>query len=108
MKIRDKLNKTRKIIYLVGFLSWVLFAASIIFSATKKNSSFEIIILIPFALFMLSCLYLFCGIRCPKCKGALGYAICWPYGKWLNISEKIKFCPFCGIELDSEIEKLNL
>ena len=104
MKIREKLNKTRKKIYLIGFLSWVLVAASIVFSATNENDSFEMLILIPFALFMFSCLYLLFGIRCPKCKGVLGYVVSWPPGKWLDISEKIKFCPFCGIELDSEIE----
>jgi len=107
MKIREKLNKTRKKIYLLGFLSWVLILAVMVFSATQKNDSFSALILIPFALFMFVCFYSIFGIRCPKCKGMLGYALVWPLGKWLNISEKIKFCPFCGVELDSEI-KINL
>lgn len=108
MKIRENLNKTRKKIYILGFLSWVLFLAGMVFLAMQKNDSFPTLILIPFALFMFSALYLLFGIHCPNCKGMLGYTICWPPGKWLDISEKIKFCPFCGIGLDSEMEKLNL
>lgn len=103
MKIREKLNQTRKKIYLRSFLSWVLILASMVFSAIQNNDSFPILILIPFALFMVMCFYSIFGIRCPKCKGMLGYALSWPIGKWLNLSEKIKFCQFCGVNLDSEI-----
>ncbi|MFH1092749.1 MAG: hypothetical protein V1739_01180 [Candidatus Omnitrophota bacterium] len=105
MKIREKLNKIRNTIYLLGFLSWLLLtlAASLVFSKTQHNNSFPIVILIPFALFMIMCFYAIFGIRCPQCRGILGYAVSWPMGKWLNISEKIKFCPFCGVNLDSEI-----
>lgn len=105
MKIREKLNQTRKKIYLFGFLSWVLLLASMVFSAIQNNDSFPILISIPFALFMFMCLYSIFGIRCPKCKGILGYALVWPIGKRFkfNISEKIKFCQFCGVNFDSEI-----
>ncbi len=108
MKIREKINKIRKRIYLLGFISWLLFVAYLVFSATQKSNSFNALILIPFALFLFSCIFLLFGIRCPNCKGVLGYAICWPPGKWIDISEKIKFCLFCGIGLDSEIQNKNL
>jgi hypothetical protein len=44
MKIREKLNKDRNKIFLLGFISWVLFAAGIIFSGTQKDNSFPILI----------------------------------------------------------------
>ncbi|MFZ2602821.1 MAG: hypothetical protein WAX79_02330 [Candidatus Omnitrophota bacterium] len=104
MKIREKLNQTRKKYLSLGLLSWVLFAVSIVLMASQKNDYFPILILIPFALFMFMCFYSIFGIRCPKCKGVLGYALGWPPGKWFNISEKIKFCLFCGVDFDSEIK----
>lgn len=103
MKIREKLNKTRKKIYLLCLISWALTVAVLVLSETQQKNSLSILIFITFALFMFMCFYAIFGIRCPKCKGTLGYALCWPPGKWLDISRKIKFCPFCGIELDLEI-----
>ena len=103
MKIREKLNRTRKKIFFLGFISWILFAAGIVLLALQKNDEFPILILIPFGLFMFMCFYSMFGIRCPKCKGMLGYALSWPVGKWFSISEKIKFCQFCGVAFDSEI-----
>lgn len=78
-----------------------------VFLEIQNNDSFPTLILIPFALFMFMCFYSIFGIRCPKCKGVLGYAITWPLGKWLNISEKIKFCPFCGVEFGSKSAVLS-
>lgn len=101
MKIREKLNQTRKRLFLLAVLSWVLVIVALIFSDMQNNDSFPPLILIPFGLFMFICFYSIFGIRCPKCKGMLGYTICWPPG--LNISKKIKFCPFCRVEFDSEI-----
>lgn len=103
MKIREKLNQTRKKMYFLGLISWVLFVAGIVLMASQKNNYFPILILIPFALFMFICFYSIFGIICPKCKGVLGYVLVWPPARWFNISEKIKFCPFCGIDFDSEI-----
>ena len=50
-------------------------------------------------------LYLLLGIRCPRCRNRLGYAISYPCGRWYGISEKIRFCCFCGVELDSELDE---
>jgi hypothetical protein len=46
------------------------------------------------------------GLRCPNCRGYLGYAIQWPYTFW-GISEKIKYCPFCGVSLDTDEQQLK-
>jgi hypothetical protein len=113
MKIREELNKTRKTVFLFSFLSWILFAAATVLTGTYKSDSlhtfllaplgFSLFILIPFGLFAFTVLYSFVGIRCPKCKGGLGYALNWPWAPGFSVSERIKFCPFCGVDLDSEI-----
>jgi hypothetical protein len=51
-------------------------------------------------------MYLNYGLRCPKCNGMVSYAVCWPVDpRFIYISEKVKFCPFCGVEMDSQIKE---
>ena len=39
-------------------------------------------------------------IRCPKCNKA------WPVGrKPFSISKKMKLCPYCGVDVDSELDE---
>jgi len=44
----------------------------------------------------------FVGFRCPCCRGNLAPFAMWQGG--VTTSRKMRFCPFCGIELDSELE----
>jgi hypothetical protein len=37
------------------------------------------------------------GIRCPKCRGSLGYGAA--------LSSKLRFCPFCGVCFDTLAEE---
>jgi hypothetical protein len=39
--------------------------------------------------------------RCPKCKENLGSMIGWYVG--LKIDRKLRFCPCCGLDFDSEL-----
>ncbi len=42
---------------------------------------------------------------CPSCGGNLGHAINWIDSSWeIAIPERIKFCQYCGVNLDKEIE----
>ena len=57
-----------------------------------------------FSMFTLVFALLF-AIRCPCCGSNLGYAIQWP-AKWdYSVSEKIQFCPFCGVSMDEEMKE---
>src|SRR3989338_8422318 len=102
MTIRLKLGTLRKKYYIFSFSFWLLFAVSILL--IQKNEIFSIISILAFIGFFVSVIRLCLFIRCPRCKNNLGYVICWPQ-TWsiAKISPKIKLCPFCGVDLDSEI-----
>ena len=48
------------------------------------------------AVFSVGNLLLYVGIRCPKCKAIIGYAIVFSF-------EKVKQCPRCRIDFDENI-----
>jgi len=53
--------------------------------------------------FVAGALYLLFLVRCPHCRGRIGQVI----GSWggpFSISPKVRFCPLCGVALDTEIE----
>ena len=101
MNMRSRLNASRKKIAIVSFSTWLLFAITLIIST--HNDTFRGWVFVFFFLFMVAVIYALFMIRCAKCKGNLGYAIAWPPGKLFSISDKIKYCPFCGVNFDSEI-----
>jgi len=47
--------------------------------------------------------YLGFFLRCPRCRGAIGYAVNYLSSPF-SISRRIRFCPFCGVALDSECD----
>jgi hypothetical protein len=104
MNIRQKIN--RQVTPLViGFFSCFVFFFPIGL-VTEKNSSLFPLFLIPFAIAGI-CIVWLSFIKCPSCHsriGALG-SVC-PQGIPFRISSKIKFCPFCGINLDEDIETI--
>jgi hypothetical protein len=51
-------------------------------------------------------IYAFLGIRCPNCKGNLGY-VAMSSGTPFSISKKLKYCPSCGIDMDTEFKEQN-
>lgn len=102
MTIRSKLEQIRKKGYIFGFIAWLLFAASIF--ATMINLLFSVLLIIAFLAFFLAIIRLLFFLPCPSCKNNLGYAVQWPITFSIaRISPKIKFCPFCGVSIDSEI-----
>jgi len=60
-------------------------------------------VLLGFISAMVYVLGLLFYVRCPSCKGNLGYALSWPVTWVLSVSKEIKFCQFCGTSLDKEI-----
>jgi len=42
------------------------------------------------------------GIRCPKCENAWGF-LAMQTGGPFSLSKKLRFCPFCGVSLDSDL-----
>jgi hypothetical protein len=106
MIIRDHINKLKRKYFLWLIVSYILL---IFFLALEviNNSLFyvgligTIICLITFFI----CLYfIYVGIRCLQCNNGLG-SIVFTFSKNLSLSQKIQFCPYCGINLDTDIKE---
>ena len=64
------------------------------------------ITVIAFAAFFAATLYRFYGIRCPHCSGQIGMSIT-QTGAGFSMPSKFRFCPFCGVALDDQIEETH-
>jgi hypothetical protein len=53
--------------------------------------------------FAVGALYLNFRVHCPSCHGPIGRAIGSSGGPF-TISRRIRFCPLCGVALDTEVE----
>ena len=43
-------------------------------------------------------------IRCPQCRGRIGRAMKeYPIGLFSRTWKTVRFCPYCGVDLDSEL-----
>ena len=44
------------------------------------------------------------GIPCPRCGNAMGALVSLPKGgMWFRLSSALRFCPFCGLAVDTEL-----
>lgn len=107
MRIRDYLSKKRRIVYMVAFICWLSFGITGLTESLREKPGFPPLFLLPFIGFGCCVLFMLFGFRCPRCKNNLGYTIQWPSSFW-NLSDKLKYCPFCGVEFDKEIEHLHI
>jgi hypothetical protein len=54
------------------------------------------------AVFFVGTWYLLFFLRCPSSRGRIGYTVSYMSSPF-SVSRKIRFCPFCGVALDSEL-----
>jgi hypothetical protein len=104
MTIRSEINKKKHKITFVIFLGFAIFILG-----TAVNISYKgipIIVLCGFAISFFGMLYSYFGIACPKCKKLWGYMAMYPSP--FNISKRIRFCPFCGEDIDKEFRSHTL
>ena len=88
---------------IVGYSGFAFFVLGMIFG--YKSTTLPFFPFIGFAIFLLSILYVFWGIRCPNCRHHLTPIT--SYGNPFSIPKKIKYCPFCGIDIDSELKEIR-
>jgi hypothetical protein len=101
MTIRDLLNRRKRKAIIIAYSGFVLFVLGLSLGAVGPPWLF---VAVPgFVVFFVATLYSLFLIRCPSCREAIGYTVSYPSGAF-SISRKIRFCPFCGIALDSELE----
>lgn len=100
MTIRSKIEQVRRTLYALSFITLL----STVFTMTFSDPVIPIIALVAF---FLSCVSFLLFLRCPRCKKNLVYAINFRFPSFsiFRISSKIKVCPFCGVDFDSEIPK---
>jgi len=98
MTVRDHLRSKIKKAYIVGFTGWLLLAGSIVL-APKAS---PVTVAIPgLTLFFGAVIYTLLAVRCPRCRNRLGQTLTAGSGVPFSRS-KVRFCPFCGLELDSQ------
>lgn len=102
MKIRDIINtQKRKAVIAVSF-GMALFAVGFLTSSAYTGTLPMAIV--GFAVAMGGITFMEFGLSCPHCQGRIGCAIHYP-GKPFSISPKVRFCPLCGVSLDSNLKR---
>ena len=104
MTIRTLLNKKKRTVSIIAFTGFLIFFAGTIFGAGKNE--LLVIGIIGFGVAFITLLYAYFGIRCPKCEGRWGY-IAMYLGHRFAIHKKIRFWPYCEVELDQELTNSN-
>jgi hypothetical protein len=98
MTIREGLHRRRRRLFLIAFALWLGFIPSML--ATAISPYFAPLLVLCFVGFGACILSIMLRLRCPNCGNNLGYAVQWPPA-W-GISGKIRYCPYCGIDLDTD------
>lgn len=63
------------------------------------------LLLVPLLVgFVVCILFLQYGIRCQRCHNPVAQLIHLRGGGYFRLSKKIRFCPFCGLDFDMDIE----
>ncbi len=104
MTIRKQLGKKRCVAMVAAVGCWVTFMTALI-SARQWPALGLPVATATFLGFIGGVLYLLHGQRCPNCQNNLGYTLQSSPMFW-TISDKLRFCPFCGVSLDTEITQL--
>jgi len=101
MTVREVIARRKRKASIVTYSEVVLLVLGMILGAGGPP---WLMVAIPgFVVFLAGTLYLLFFLRCPACAGAIGYTVSYSSSPF-SISRKIRFCPFCGIALDSELE----
>jgi hypothetical protein len=104
MTIRDHINGKLIPVFCVICICLVIFA--LLAMSEVAQETLEWVVLLPFLGIVACILYLNYVIRCPRCGGKIAGLTHLPRGGFFRLSQNLRFCPFCGVELDREIETL--
>jgi len=102
MTIRDALARKKRNATVVAYTGLAVFALAMAISAGERP--WVVVAVMGFAVFAAGTIYLLFLLKCPACGGRIGYTVSYPSGPF-SVSRKIRYCPFCGVSLDSEVEK---
>ncbi len=103
MKARDFINRRITPIMILMLACVVAFAAIVFVAADTPSLAF--LPLVPFVALGACIVYLHYGVRCSSCRGQLFPLAYLPRGGYFRISAAVRFCPFCGLSLDAEVDE---
>ena len=101
-------NKIKKI-GLVVLSGLGVFALGAVYTIWRGYGTPPIISFVGFGAAFIAIFYAQIGIKCPSCRNSWGYIAMYKGFEFSNpfkifrISKKIRYCPFCGIDIDKEI-----
>ena len=105
MTIRELINKKLKKSLIIQFVAWGIFLASAIGfpMAHMQNVAFVVLMVTFIIAYAITIYFFYFYIRCPKCKQRLTFLSHTFRKKVFAMSDKINFCPYCGINFDTGI-----
>jgi endogenous inhibitor of DNA gyrase (YacG/DUF329 family) len=104
MTIRFVINKKRRTLSILIYIGFALFFAGTLSAEYLNLKGLLIAGLIGFAIAGIGIIYALFGISCPKCGNSWRY-LATSSGNPFSISKKIRFCPYCGTDVDSDLDR---
>ena len=103
MTMRQKFSRRMRVPFVMMLVGLALLVVG--FAATGPGGRPELLVVLPgIALFIGASVWLqLFALRCTACYGNCGPVIMQQFS-WMKVSEAVKFCPFCGISLDTSLE----
>ena len=101
MTIRESLGQKRRRAAIAAFGGFAVFAASLVLSDLRTGPS--PVVWLGLVLLGSAILYQLFAIRCPRCAGNLGKPLSYVGGPF-KVSPKVRFCLYCGVELDAPVD----
>jgi hypothetical protein len=98
MTIRAQFQRTKLRIMLVALAGFVVFAAGT--QLARLDAAWSAVSLAGMAAFILPILYgRIIAFRCPQCHGSLAPLL---MEMWWRGAARLRYCPFCGCDIDTE------
>ena len=98
--IRRRINRIRRFA-LVAWFGLFACALGLIYGPREAQTVMLIGLVLSGAAFFAAFFYLYSGgVRCPRCKGKVGYLV--PYFPLTSTKGPINYCPFCGTSIDED------
>jgi hypothetical protein len=107
MTIRQMINRKLRTTSIIIFSGVSVGFLGVLYSIWRGDGSPTIIIFTGFLVSFIAIIFLHFGIRCPNCKNLIGFIAMYrvfEFGNPFLASRKFKYCPYCGKDIDLEME----
>src|SRR5262245_6109755 len=101
MTLRELIVRRKRTGAIVTYLGFGWFLAWM--ALTRAEPPWLFVAFRGLVVFFAGTWYLVFLLRCPSCRGRIGYTVSYMSSPF-SVSRKIRFCPFCGVALDSQLE----